>query len=61
MFKYAFCFDYSMDDSVCPDDKTKKAGMVCKHKYFRHGKYEPCEHYKGAGCAHPRRYLEEDK
>ena len=50
-----------MNDSVCPDDKTKKAGMVCKHKYFKQGKYEPCEHYKGAGCAHPRRYLEEDK
>jgi hypothetical protein len=46
---------------VCPIDKKKKSDVVCKHRHYKEGKYKPCEHYKGAGCAHPKKYVEEKK
>jgi len=50
-----------MASLTCPEDGKKKSQLVCKHKNYVDGNYVPCEHYKGAGCAHPRRYKEEKK
>ncbi len=50
-----------MPYEVCPEDNKKKNHLVCKHKYYKGGQYKPCEHFKGAGCAHPKKYREERK
>lgn len=46
---------------VCPEDKKKKNRIVCQHKYYKSGKYKACEHFKGAGCTHPKKYGAEKK
>ena len=46
---------------ICPEDKKKKNSTVCKHRHYEHGKYKPCKHFKGEGCAHPKRYSGEKK
>jgi hypothetical protein len=50
-----------MTHRVCPDDKKKKTDLVCKNKYYKDGKYKPCKHFSGAGCANPKKYAQERK